>query len=101
MVKSLSTLSTSDRLKIALGGFVSFTGFIVLLIVVLTSTGAVDMNSVFQNQVMVAAVAFLGVVDVLCGVLLVFREKRLKWLIAPKKKEANNNVQKPDKTPQQ
>ncbi len=92
MVIDLSGLSTNQRLKTALGGFVSFTGFVVLAIVILTATGTADMNSVFQSGVMVGAVAFLGFLDVLCGVLLVFREKRLKGLFASQKKKPHNDV---------
>ena len=96
---ALSTLSTSDRLKIAMGGFVTFTGLIVLIIVFLTAAGTVDISSVYQNQVMVAVAVILGVVDVLCGIILVFRKEKLRWLIPTKKKKADDNVENPDKTP--
>jgi hypothetical protein len=79
-------------LKTALGGFVSFTGFIILVIVFLTSTGAADMKSVFQSGVWVGAVAVLGLLDVFCGVLLFFRERRLRDLFASKKKKTDYNV---------
>jgi formate hydrogenlyase subunit 3/multisubunit Na+/H+ antiporter MnhD subunit len=92
LVKTLSALSTNQRLKTALGGFVSFTGFIILVIVILTATGAADMKNVFQNGVMVGAVAFLGFIDVFCGVLLVFREKRLKNLFASQKKKTSDDI---------
>lgn len=95
----MSTLSTSQRLKIALGGFVSFTGFIILVAVILTATGAADMQSVFQNEVMVGGVAFMGFLDVLCGLLLVFREKRIKWLSTSQKKKPDDYVNQPNKTP--
>jgi hypothetical protein len=88
----LSGLSTNQRLKIALGGFVSFTGLVVLAAVILTATGAANMNTVFQSGVTIGAVALLGFLDVLCGVLLVFREKRIKGLFASQKKKPNNNV---------
>jgi len=91
LVKALSALSKSKRLQTALGGFAFFTGFIILVIMILTATGAADMKSVFQNGVMVGAVAFLGVLDVLCGVLLVFGEK-IRLLFAPQKKKPDDNV---------
>ncbi len=93
MVKALSTLSTNKRLKTALGGFVSFTGFIILVIVILTSTGAADMKNIFQSGVMIGAVAFLGFLDVFCGILLVFREKRLKDLFASQKKKTDKDIE--------
>jgi hypothetical protein len=88
----LSALSTNKRLKTTLGGFVSFTGFIILVIVILTATGAADMKSVFQNGITVGAVGVLGFLDVFCGILLVFREKKLKNLFASQKKKTDNNV---------
>ena len=97
--KTLPTFSTSQRLKIALGGFVSFTGFTILVAVILTATGAADMQSVFQNEVMVGGVAFMGFLDVLCGLLLVFREKRIKWLSTSQKKKPDDYVNQPNKTP--
>ena len=95
----MSTLSTSQRLKIALGGFVSFTGFIILVAVILTATGAANMESVFQNELMVGAVAFLGFMDVFCGLLLFFREKRIGWLFTSHKKKTDDDVNQPHKTP--
>jgi hypothetical protein len=93
LVRALSTLSTNKRLKTALGGFVSFTGFIILVIVILTSIGAADMKSVFQSGVMIGAVAFLGFLDIFCGVLLfVKEEKKLKELFAPQKKKTDKDV---------
>jgi hypothetical protein len=70
-------------LKTALGGFVSFTGFTVLVVVVLTSSGAADMKSVFQNGVMIGTVAVLGFLDVFCGFILFLREKKLRDLFSP------------------
>ena len=92
MVKALSALSTSQRLKTALGGFISFTGAIILVIVILTAIGAADMKSLVQSGVMVGAVAVLGFLDVFCGILLVFREKKLKELFASQKKKPDNDV---------
>jgi hypothetical protein len=86
-------------LKIALGGFVSFTGFIILVIVILSATGAADMQGVLPNDAMVNLVAFLGFLDVLCGLLLVFSEKRIKWLFTSQKKKPDDYVNQPNKTP--
>jgi hypothetical protein len=88
----LSTLSTNQRLRIALGGFVSFTGFLVLVIVILAATGPEDMESIFQSGVMIGAVAFLGFLDVFCGFFLVFRETSLNKLFSSKKKKAENDI---------
>ena len=88
----MSAISTSKRLKTALGGFVSFTGFIILVAVILTATGATDLATVFQSQVMLGAVAFIGVLDLFYGFLLVFQELRLKGLVSSHKKQPDDDV---------
>jgi len=77
LVKTLPILSTSQRLKIALGGFISIIGLIILLSVILSITGTIDFKSVFQNEIMVGVVLFIGFLDVFCGFFLVFREKKI------------------------
>jgi len=86
-------------LKTALGGFVSFTGFVILVTMILTATGAVDIGSVFQNEVIVGIVTFIGFLDVFCGLILVLREKSPDWLFAPHKKKPSDDVNEPHKTP--
>ena len=88
----MSVLSANQRLKTSLGGFVSFTGFIILVIVILTGTDAVDMKSVFQNEVMIGGVAAIGLLDILCGLLVVFRDRKLKLSFTTHKKKTENNV---------
>jgi len=68
-------ISTNKRLKTALGGFVAFTGFIVLIIVIISATDTADIKSVFQNNFLIGAAAFLGFLDILCGLLLFLNEK--------------------------
>jgi hypothetical protein len=41
---------------------------------------------------MVGAIAFLGLLDVLCGVFLVSREKTLKELFTSQKNKTNEDV---------
>jgi uncharacterized membrane protein len=89
----LSALSANQRLKTSLGGFVSFTGFIILVVVILTGTGAVDMKSVFQNEVMMGSVAAMGFLDILCGLFVVFRDKKIKLSFTTHKKKTENNIE--------
>jgi hypothetical protein len=89
----LSALSTNKRLRTALGGFVSFTGFIILLIVILSATGTTDIGVVFQNQTIINAIAFLGLLDVFCGILLYFSEKNFSNLFSSKKKKTDEDIQ--------
>jgi hypothetical protein len=98
-VDTSSAFSRNQRLKIALGGFMSFTGFLILAMVILTATGSTNLESIIQNQVVIGVVATLGFLDVFCGILLYFREKNLRLLIPSHKKEPDNYVDQTDKTP--
>ena len=88
----MPVFSTNKRLKIALGGFVSFTGFLILVVVILTTTGTANLAVVFQSQMMVGAVAFIGLLDVFCGFLLVFQEARVKRLVSSHKQQPDYDV---------
>ncbi|MDH5771493.1 MAG: hypothetical protein OEZ25_09440 [Candidatus Bathyarchaeota archaeon] len=63
-----------QRLKIALGGFVSFVGFIILALAVLVITETIDTESILQPGLLVDLIMVVGVLDVLVGILL-FRLK--------------------------
>jgi uncharacterized membrane protein len=59
----MPSFSLKQRLKIAIGGFVSFVGLMML-------TRTVNLESVMQNELIVAVVAIVGILDVICGFLL-------------------------------
>jgi uncharacterized membrane protein len=63
-----------QRLKIALGGFVSFVGFMILLFALLTVTKTVNLESVVKNELVVAVAVIVGILDIICGFLL-FRKR--------------------------
>ena len=75
MVNALSMFTTGQRLKIALGGFISFTGLIILVVVFLVASNAVDINLIIQNEVIIGAIVLIGIIDVVCGFFLIFKEK--------------------------
>ena len=66
--------SLKRRLKIAIGGFVFFIGLLLLILAILTTTKAVNLESVLPGEFMIAVVAVLGLIDVVCGFLL-FRKR--------------------------
>ena len=66
--------SLKRRLKIAIGGFVFFIGLLLLILAVLTTTKAVNLESVMPDELMIAVVAVMGLMDVVCGFLL-FRKR--------------------------
>jgi len=63
-----------QRLKIALGGFVSLVGFLILVFALLATTRTVNLESVVKNEFIVAVAVVVGILDILCGFLL-FRKK--------------------------
>lgn len=66
--------SPKQRLKIALGGFVSFVGLMLLIFVFLTTTRTVNLGTVMQNELIVTVVVIVGILDIICGFLL-FRKR--------------------------
>jgi hypothetical protein len=58
------------RIKIALGGFVFFTGLLLLILAFLTTTKAANLESIMPNELIIAVAAVVGVLDVVCGFLL-------------------------------
>ena len=63
-----------QRLKIALGGFVSLVGFMILVFALLTTTRTINLESVVKNEFIVAVAAIVGILDIICGFLL-FRKR--------------------------
>ena len=63
-----------QRLKIAFGGLVFFTGLLLLIVTFLTATKAANVESVVPSELLVAIVAIVGILDIACGFLL-FRRK--------------------------
>ena len=95
----MSTFSKVQRLKIALGGFVSFTGVIILGCAILTATGTVDLASILQNELSVALVSTVGALDVVCGLILVLKNKKIVLSFATHQEKTNNHANQPDNNP--
>ncbi len=66
--------SLTQRLKIAIGGFVFFTGVLLLILALLTTTKTANLESIIPNELIIATTAIVGILDVICGFLL-FRKK--------------------------
>lgn len=62
--------SLKQRLKIAIGGFVLFLGLLLLILAVLTTTKAVNLESIIPNGLLIAVAAVVGILDIVCGFLL-------------------------------
>jgi hypothetical protein len=64
------SFSLTQRLKIALGGFVSFVGLMVLSVTILTMTNSVNLEGVVHSDFIIAVVVVVGLLDVVSGFLL-------------------------------
>lgn len=66
----MSYFTRKQRLKIALGGFVSFIGFVILALTVLVVTKTIDAENILQPGLLVGVMVVIGVLDIIAGILL-------------------------------
>ena len=59
-----------QRFKIALGGFVSLVGFVVLTFTLLVTTKTITVENILQNDLLINVMAIIGGLDVLAGIIL-------------------------------
>lgn len=59
-----------QRFKIALGGFVSLTGFVVLTFTFLVITKTITVENILQPNLLINIMAIIGGLDVLAGIIL-------------------------------
>jgi len=59
-----------QRFKIALGGFVSLVGFIVLTFTFLVITKTITVENILQPDLLINVMAIIGGLDVLAGIML-------------------------------
>ena len=59
-----------QRFRIALGGFISFIGFIILVMAALVITETIDIENILQHNLLAGVMAIIGILDLLAGVLL-------------------------------
>jgi hypothetical protein len=88
----MPVFSTAQRLKIALGGFVSFIGVVILVSVVLDATGAVNLALVFESGLARAVASAVAALDVACGAILLLKNKEVGLSFASHQKKTNNNT---------
>jgi hypothetical protein len=88
----MPVFSAAQRLKIALGGFISFTGFLLLVSAIVSATRAANLELVFPDGSAVAIVAAEAALDVACGLLLMLRNKEILLSFASHQEKTNNNT---------
>lgn len=62
--------TSKQRFKIALGGFLWLIGFAVLVFTFLVITKTIDVENVLQSDLLINAMAVIGSLDVLAGIML-------------------------------
>jgi hypothetical protein len=92
MESKLPTYTFSQRIKIALGGFICFTGMIAIACAILTLAGAVNLAVVFQGGIFVFFVAVIAGLDLVCGLLLVLGNKEIILSFASNENKTSNNA---------
>jgi hypothetical protein len=68
--KAMSYFSRKQRFKIALGGFLSLIGFVVLIFTFLVITKTVNVENISQSDLLVNVMVVIGGLDVLAGIML-------------------------------
>jgi len=59
-----------QRFKIALGGFVSLAGFVVLTFTFLVIAKTIDVENILQPDLLINVMVIIGSLDVLAGIVL-------------------------------
>ena len=96
----MPVFSKTQRLKIALGGFVAFVGFIAIVCAILSGTGAANLELVFQNGLGTVTAIAIAALDIGCGLLLVLRNREINLSFAAHQEKTGNNVDQANKNPE-
>jgi hypothetical protein len=72
-VEAMPYFPLTQRLKIAIGGFLFFTGVLLLILAFLTTTKTANLEAIIPNELIIAAAAVVGILDVVCGFLLFYK----------------------------
>ena len=60
----------TQRAKIALGGVISASGFLLLVLTFLSLSGGLDPNEIMGRNLLMTLLAVIGVLDIISGVAL-------------------------------
>ncbi len=68
--RAVPYFTAKQRLKVALGGFMSLVGFAILALAVLVITETLEIENILQSGLFVGFIIVIGFLDVVTGVLL-------------------------------
>ena len=66
----MSFFTYKKRFKIALGGFLFFVGFLILVFTMLAVAKTIDVGNILQLELLVYVILVIGILDILSGILL-------------------------------
>jgi hypothetical protein len=90
--ENMPIYSLNQRLKIALGGFTSFTGVIILICIVLALTNTADLSVALQGANLAFIITIVGVLDIACGLILFLGRKEIIFSFASNQKKTGHNA---------
>lgn len=97
---TMPIFSNAQRLRIALGGFISFSGLAIIACAILTLTGTADLTIVFQSNLSITIILTIGVIEIISGLLLFLRNKEISLSLASNQEKTNNHIDQTNKNPQ-
>ena len=88
----MSVFSINQRLKIALGGFLTFTGFVILVIAIILATDAADLSYIFGGANGVIALSIVAILEIVGGTILFLGSKKITISFAGDEKKTDKNT---------
>jgi type IV secretory pathway VirB2 component (pilin) len=88
----MTVFSIGQRLKTALGGFLAFTGLIILVSTVLVATNSANLFFVFEGTNGVIALSISATLEIVGGLVLFFGSKKFTLSFAGNEKETDKNT---------
>lgn len=88
----MPAFSTRQRFMIALGGFVSFLGFIILVVVSFAMAGLIDLENILQAEFILMILLIVGILDILCGLVLLLKDRKKFFSFTADQKKPDDDV---------
>ncbi len=88
----MTVFSIGQRLKIALGGFLAFTGVIILAGTVLVATNGANLSYVFEGANGLIALSLAAALEIVGGLVLFLGSKKITLSFAGNEKKTDKNA---------
>lgn len=88
----MAVFSISQRLKIALGGFLTFTGFVILIIAILLATDSANLSYIFEEANGVTALSVAATLEIVGGIILFLGSKKVTISFTGNEKKTSKNT---------